>query len=423
VNIGFLPLLVVYSSVAFRGRAGGREEAGGAEQAPNCRPFARGCNIGELHMANATSGCERCDWAIRRRAKSPPVVLRAEVQDSKMASPHKVNPFMISEAAGRLPLRMLAIRHSKLPVVLRPPPRLIAAGLVGAPRPNPGVATAARALAANGYVVCRGGLQPEIVSNALREARGLYDKQKFKPGSFTAGGQTVPGVDSQSRDDHILWLHNHLNSKKDGGGEAESGVPTLAALDRVLSGFARSTIEAMGVLASSEPSASTRYACFDDGAPLHCTGRSDMMVACYPGNSAAYQRHIDSMDGDGRSALDHGRCFTLVYYLNERWDEAKDGGALRLYVPPQLAAGADSAAQARAAAAADAAASGKPNEAIDIYPHADTFVIFRADRMVHEVCAAHASRLATTIWFYGGNEAHRQAAVARGAIEPDSPSR
>ena len=61
--------------------------------------------------------------------------------------------------------------------------------------------------------------------------------------------------------------------------------------------------------------------------------------------------------------------------------------------------------------------SARPNIAVDIVPRANTFVIFRADRIVHEVRPSHRERLAASVWFYGGSKAQAQAAVARGEIQ------
>ena len=38
----------------------------------------------------------------------------------------------------------------------------------------------------------------------------------------------------------------------------------------------------------------------DRGEVFHCTGRSDGMVAVYPGGRASYGAHLDNVDGDGR---------------------------------------------------------------------------------------------------------------------------
>merc|ERR1712087_977950 len=88
------------------------------------------------------------------------------------------------------------------------------------------------------------------------------------------------------------------------------------------------------------------------------------------------------------------RCFTLVYYLNSSWDETA-GGALRVHMPTVLVP------------------AGSPPQAVDILPHGDTFVLFRADRLVHEVRPAHKPRFAVTLWIYAGNK--RQQAASRRA--------
>ena len=58
--------------------------------------------------------------------------------------------------------------------------------------------------------------------------------------------------------------------------------------------------------------------------------------------------------------MDYGRCFTLVYYLNSNWKEY-NGGALRIYLPPEEP-------------------SGEARRVVEVFPHGDTFVLFRADR-------------------------------------------
>ena len=112
------------------------------------------------------------------------------------------------------------------------------------------------------------------------------------------------------------------------------------------------------------------------------------MVACYPGGGAAYGPHVDNADGDGRTGQDYGRCFTAVFYLNPQWKE-RDGGALRVFLQDRDPDGAE----------------GPPSRrAVEIYPHGNTLVLFRADRMVHEVCPSQAERLAMTVWMYAGTK-------------------
>ena len=129
------------------------------------------------------------------------------------------------------------------------------------------------------------------------------------------------------------------------------------------------------------------------------------MLACYPGGGAAYGPHIDNVDGDGRDSEDFGRCYTCVYYLNEEnWDADSKGGSLRLHLSPRGSSGSDtrdSGAWPRGASVLST-----PHEVIDVSPRGDTLVIFRADRILHEVRPARAKRFAITIWLYGGSRAH-----------------
>lgn len=69
------------------------------------------------------------------------------------------------------------------------------------------------------------------------------------------------------------------------------------------------------------------------------------------------------------------RILSCITYLNEGW-EAKDGGALRLYL------------------------GGEPTGACaDIAPRAGTFVVFFSERLYHEVLPAARERCSITGWF------------------------
>ena len=43
---------------------------------------------------------------------------------------------------------------------------------------------------------------------------------------------------------------------------------------------------------------------------------------------------------------------------------------------------------------------------MDVEPNGGTFVIFRADQLVHEVLPAHAPRAALTVWMHGSTRKH-----------------
>ena len=225
----------------------------------------------------------------------------------------------------------------------------------------------------------------------------------MRPGGFTIRGRD--DAVSAKRDDHTLWLHEFLTAV---GGPERGDAATLLALDGVLAQFGEAVVDQLSELGRTEP-----MGCAADGVtPLYYTGRTDMMVACYPGGGAAYGPHIDNLDGDGREALDYGRCFTMVYYLNgESWDASKKGGGLRVYVPP-------SGGEGREAERARHGPLG--GEAIEVPPVGDYLVIFRADKLLHEVRPSMAPRYAATVWLYGGTKAQRER--ERAAAPPQARS-
>lgn len=261
---------------------------------------------------------------------------------------------------------------------LRPPPAMIDVHLSDSgPRPGSrmaaGAQRAARALARRGFCVCRGGLDADFVAEARREASTIFANGAMRPGVFTTAGET-----HGARDDHTRGLHEYLTQV---GGPTLGGADALLGLDGVLHSFGEAVIDALSELPPRATLAALGKV-FVGGPTLHYTGRTDLMLACYPGGGARYGPHIDNIDGDGREHLDAGRCFTLVYYLNDAdWDTGASGGALRLH---------------------DVEAD-EP-EAFDVAPRGDTLVIFRADLVLHEVRPANAERLAATVWMYGGSE-------------------
>merc|ERR550525_674761 len=127
------------------------------------------------------------------------------------------------------------------------------------------------------------------------------------------------------------------------------------------------------------------------GREAHCglglTGSTDGMVACYE-DGGYYKPHFDC----DRQALERGstqeRILTTILYLNSGW-RREDGGALRLLATEYGAWR-------------------------QVWPEMGTLVIFRADRMLHEVQAARAPRLALTLWHYGRPQECTRAAASRG---------
>ena len=89
----------------------------------------------------------------------------------------------------------------------------------------------------------------------------------------------------------------------------------------------------------------------------------DLQLARYQAG-AKYVRHRDAFPGDDNRRL------TAIVYLNDGWLPAH-GGVLRLHVEPP----------------------------VDLEPRLDRLVVFRSERIEHEVIAARAERWALTAWY------------------------
>jgi SM-20-related protein len=97
--------------------------------------------------------------------------------------------------------------------------------------------------------------------------------------------------------------------------------------------------------------------------------RTEVQIARYPGDGAAYDRHRDAFPvlPGGRP----NRRVTAIYYANPAWCP-QDGGALRLH-------GDDGP--------------------IDVAPILDRLLVFLSERVEHEVLPAATPRRAVTAWF------------------------
>ncbi|KAL3874575.1 hypothetical protein ACJMK2_037564 [Sinanodonta woodiana] len=109
-------------------------------------------------------------------------------------------------------------------------------------------------------------------------------------------------------------------------------------------------------------------------------GRTKAMVACYPGQTTGFLRHVDNPNGDGR-------CVTCIYYSNKDWNVMTDGGLLRIFPEGQ-------------------------NRVANVEPKFDRLLFFWSDRRnPHEVQPAFRTRYAITVWYYDADE--RKRAVKR----------
>lgn len=183
-------------------------------------------------------------------------------------------------------------------------------------------------------VVFSGFLGPRLGRDCAAAVRALYDEGQLRPAALGRARHHRPEV----RGDHIAWLS-----------DLDPAEP-LVAMQRSFE-ILRETVA--------------------NQARIHLP-HFDLQIACYPGDGAQYQAHVDTARGDPV------RRVTAICYLNPTW-RPEDGGVLRCLVP-----------------------SGD----VWVEPRLDHLVLFRSDQLVHEVQPARALRLAVTAWFSGARPVH-----------------
>jgi predicted 2-oxoglutarate/Fe(II)-dependent dioxygenase YbiX len=98
---------------------------------------------------------------------------------------------------------------------------------------------------------------------------------------------------------------------------------------------------------------------------------TELKYAYYP-TGGRYQRHMDALNV-GRIA----REFSFILYLNSDWGEA-DGGKLRVFEYAESAI----------------------DGFVDVAPRGGSVVLFKSDRVPHEVLSTSAKRVAIVGWFH-----------------------
>ena len=112
-------------------------------------------------------------------------------------------------------------------------------------------------------------------------------------------------------------------------------------------------------------------------APALDKSLSELLYGYYP-TGGFYRRHTDSVVGSA-SVL---RSYSLLLYLNNEWKES-DGGYLRVH----LDSGKDFLPDGE-----------KPNF-VDVEPKGGTLVLFKSDKIPHEVLDTQSERMAVIGWY------------------------
>jgi len=212
-------------------------------------------------------------------------------------------------------------------------------------------------LASVGWVAIRVGLAHSELSAVAEEGMKAYPRMVCGKVVHPLTGKVREGVDPAGvkRGDRFALVHDEA-AFPDGAAKW----PALFAMDDTM------TTLAVKLAAAVEK---------ERRLPFTLQGRSDAMIACFPGGGTEYGAHLDSnLEGSAQHGLDP-RKVTSILYLNEDWKEV-DGGALCLHDPRQLCWHT-------------------------VLPQADTLVFFRADRVLHRVAPCHRWRLALTVFLSG----------------------
>lgn len=171
---------------------------------------------------------------------------------------------------------------------------------------------------------------------------------------------TNPQRSTNTRDDKLCWIRE---------GDAPRA---LAKALRWQRGLAHALNEANGPWAGSLPTGT---------APSLLAAPEAAMLACYPRDCyIGYKWHRDNDVSDGSRS--NPRALTVILYLNEDWDDARDGGALVVY---------------------DDKNSERPKVGrrppLRIVPEAGRVVVFDSF-YGHEVLPATRERFALTLWLF-----------------------
>jgi SM-20-related protein len=180
------------------------------------------------------------------------------------------------------------------------------------------------ALVQDGYVVIPNAMKNTLSQNLLTYAKNA---KHFKRAGISARKQ----IHSDKRRDKILWLNE------------DSGVQS-------------------------------QFLAFTDGLREFLNRELFLGLSYFEAHFALYERgdfyetHLDAFKNS------KNRVVTVVYYLNEEWDEKEDGGELVIYDE-------------------------EGNFLKKLSPHADTLVVFMSEKFPHEVLKAKRKRYSIAGWF------------------------
>ena len=217
-------------------------------------------------------------------------------------------------------------------------------------------------LASKGYVVIPNFISDEMVSNLAKDVSDLRSKNKFQIAKI--GQDSTNTLNKNIRVAETCFLGEGKLS--DVPSPARDGL--YAALDSARNSLSGNTRLDEQDWQTGEVS---------KGAPALDRELTEMLYAYYP-SGGFYRRHRDAVPGSA-SLL---RCYSLLLYLNQGWKK-EDGGELRMHFD----------------SGGDFLPEGETPNFLDIEPKAGTLVLFKSDKVPHEVLDTYSERLAVVGWY------------------------
>ena len=221
--------------------------------------------------------------------------------------------------------------------------------------------TSLQDLETNGYVIVKNFIPSDLVEALRDDVTSLRSLDKFKIAKIGQDSTNTLNTDIRIAETCFLGESKLLDVTN---GAREKLYAVLEKLRVDLSGnsmFDQMDSDGELVLA----------------APALDKSLSELLYAYYP-KGGFYRRHTDAVQNSA-SVL---RSYSLLLYLNNDWKES-DGGYLRIH----LDSGGDFLPQGE-----------EPNY-IDVEPEGGTLVLFKSDRIPHEVLDTNSERTAVVGWY------------------------
>jgi SM-20-related protein len=248
---------------------------------------------------------------------------------------------------------------------------------------NPGVSNISdqsiKELGSKGYVVLPDFLSPALVSSLNQDVKSLRNVNKFKVARIGQDFSNTLNTDIRIAETCFI---------------GESKLQDIASTDRnMLYNLLDQTRQSLsGNVLLDEISPTTGE--LDKGAPALDKSLSELLYAYYP-EGGFYRRHVDAVPNSA-SIL---RSYSLLLYLNKDWKES-DGGHLRIHLD----------------SGGDFLPAGEEPNYVDIEPRGGTLVLFKSDKIPHEVLDTNSERVAVVGWY---NRPYSSADLSSLASEED----